>query len=116
MHCLSRKLQCFLLVLVAFNLLHAQPRTDAAPASLSGVIVGSAGASVAVHLEPSVQSAVRYYDGYEAVPKADGSFTFTQIPPGHYRLTVDASVFVPPADFDSQTANVGDDRTKSPTH
>ena len=115
MHCLSRKLQCFLLVLVAFNLLHAQPRTDAS-ASLSGVIVGSAGASVAVHLEPSVQSAVRYYDGYEAVPKADGSFTFTQIPPGHYRLTVDASVFVPPADFDSQTANVGDDRTKSPTH
>jgi hypothetical protein len=111
MHYLSRKLQCFLLVLVAFKLLHAQPRTDAS-ASLSGVIVGSAGASVAVHLEPSVQSAVRYYDGYEAVPKADGSFTFTQIPPGHYRLTVDAGVFVPPANFDSQTANVGDDRTR----
>jgi hypothetical protein len=42
-----------------------------------------------VHLERATEDPVRYYDGYEAVPRPDGSFSFTEIPHGDYTITVD---------------------------
>jgi hypothetical protein len=88
-------------------------------ASLSGVVRNGSGATVAVHLEPANLSPVRYYDGYEAVAKEDGSFTFTEIPPGKYRLTVEANSFLPPipsAPPGAQiTLAIGDDRERRQT-
>lgn len=111
----SCKLQALLLVFFAVSLAHAAKHSDGT-ASLSGIVKGGSGAAVAVHLEPVTQSPVRYYDGYEAVPKEDGSFTFTEIPPGEYRLTVEANVFVPPIPFGSPgstiTLRIGDDRDR----
>ena len=72
----------------------AQKRPDGT-ASLSGVVTGGAGATVAVHLEPKGDNPARYFDGYEAVAGTDGRFAFSEIPPGEYRLTVDASIGVP---------------------
>jgi protocatechuate 3,4-dioxygenase beta subunit len=51
---------------------------------------GASGAIVAVHLEPTIEGPVRYYDGYEATPRPDGSFYFTEIPAGDYRITVES--------------------------
>jgi hypothetical protein len=85
-------------MLFAVSLVYAEKHADGT-ASLSGVVKGASGAAVAVHLEPMPQSPVRYYDGYEAVPKDDGSFTFTEIPAGEYRLTVESSVPVQQIDF-----------------
>lgn len=109
------KLQALLLVFFAVSLAHAEKRSDGT-ASLSGVVKGALGAAVAVHLEPVMQSPVRYYDGYEVVPKNDGSFTFTEIPPGEYRLTIEANSFVPPissAPYGAQiTLRIGDERDR----
>ncbi len=93
----SCKLQALLLVLFAVSLVHAE-KHSVGTASLSGVVKGGSGACLAIHLEPSAQSPVRYYDGYEALPREDGSFTFTEIPPGKYRLSVEEGV-VTPIDF-----------------
>ena len=111
----SCKLQALLLVLFAVSLAHAEKHSDGT-ASLSGVVIGASGAAVAVHLEPETQSTVRYYDGYEAVPREDGSFSFTEIPPGEYRLTVEANSFVPPIPSgppgSTITLRIGDERAR----
>jgi hypothetical protein len=93
----SYKLQAVLLVLFPFSLAHAE-KHSVGTASLSGVVKGGSGASLAVHLEPIAQSPVRYYDGYEALPREDGSFTFTEIPPGKCRISVEEGT-VTPIDF-----------------
>jgi hypothetical protein len=86
-----------LLILSSFSVALAETKSDAT-ASLSGVVKGGPVANLAVHLEPAIQSPVRYYDGYEALPREDGSFTFAEIPPGKYRLSVEEGV-VTPIDF-----------------
>jgi len=91
------KLQGLILVLFAVSLAHAEKHI-VETASLSGVVKNGSGASLAVHLEPATQSSVRYYNGYEAVPREDGSFTFTEIPPGKYRISVEEGT-VTPIDF-----------------
>jgi hypothetical protein len=58
-------------------------------ASVAGVLEGDRGKNATVHLTPTVLDPFWYYDGYEAIPKSDGTFAFTEIPPGQYRLTVD---------------------------
>jgi len=64
-------------------------------ASLTGLVKGGSGTAVALHLEPTTMSPVRAFDGYEAVLKEDGTFLFTEIPPGEYRLTVESSGPIP---------------------
>jgi hypothetical protein len=70
---------------------HAEDKRSTT-ASLSGTITGAT-ASVAVHLEPMIESPMRYYDGYETDSQANGAFSFTFIPPGEYRLSVEAPGF-----------------------
>lgn len=109
------KLFAMFLILPACTVALAEKHSDGT-ASLSGVVKGALGATVAVHLEPATQNPVRYYDGYEAIPKENGSFTFTEIPPGEYRLTVEANSFVPPipsAPPGAQiTLRIGDERDR----
>ncbi|MDT7812605.1 MAG: hypothetical protein QOJ42_2521, partial [Acidobacteriaceae bacterium] len=85
----SGKSLAILCLLFVSNLAHPQDRSHAT-AQIAGVLKGGSGAIVAVHLEPATEDTWRYYDGYEAVPRPDGSFSFSEIPPGEYRLTVDA--------------------------
>jgi hypothetical protein len=110
----SRRLLPLLLVLLPCSPAHAGKNSDGTT-SLSGVVKGASGANVALHLEPVADNPVRYYDGYEAVPRADGFFSFTEIPPGNYRLTVEASGFTAtlPADMPSGalTLRAGKKRT-----
>lgn len=94
----SLKFLALLLVLPISSLALAERHSDGT-ASLSGFVKGGSGAAVALHLEPATKSPVRYYDGYEAVLKEDGSFLFTEIPPGNYQLTVESHGFVPPVPF-----------------
>ncbi len=92
----SGKLLAVLCALFVSNIAHPQNRSHAT-ASIAGVLKGGSGAIVAVHLEPATEDPLRYYDGYEAVPRPDGSFSFSEIPPGDYRLTVDAESQLPMA-------------------
>jgi hypothetical protein len=87
MNCNSWKLLSLLLVLFPGSPAGAETHSGNS-ASLSGVVKGGSDANLIIHLESAVDNPVRYYDGYEALPKADGSFSFTEIPPGNYRLTV----------------------------
>ncbi len=84
-----------LLILSSFSLAFAETRSRDT-ASLSGVVKGGSGTNMAVHLEPTTQSPVRYYDGYEATLKNDGSFTLTEIPPGEYRISIEENTITPP--------------------
>jgi hypothetical protein len=112
MNCNSWKLLPLLLVLFPGNLAGAETHSGSS-ASLSGVVKGGSDANLTIHLEPAVDNPVRYYDGYEALPKADGSFSFTEIPPGNYRLTVvdaNAQVSKAPRPGISVPLNPGGDR------
>ena len=64
----SGKLLAILCALFVSNLAHPQGRSHAT-ASIAGVLKGGSGAIVAVHLEPATEDPLRYYDGYEAVPR-----------------------------------------------
>ena len=112
----SRTLLAFVLVLPNFSIAAPSDKHSDGMASLSGIIKGGSGATVAVHLEPATESPVRYYDGYEAVPKEDGSFQFTEIPPGEYQLSLEANTFVPAIPSappgGTITLLVGDDRDR----
>jgi hypothetical protein len=85
----SGNLLAVLCALFVSNVAHPQDHSHAT-ASIAGVLNGGSGAILAVHLEPATEDPVRYYDGYEAMLQQDGSFSFTEIPPGDYRLIVDA--------------------------
>lgn len=82
------KLFCLSCVLFLSQVAHPATRSNGT-ASVSGVLKGDVGSHVLLHLVPTTADPVRYYDGYEAQPKADGTFSFTEIPPGQYRLTID---------------------------
>jgi hypothetical protein len=97
MNSTARKLLVLPCILFLSQIAFTATQSDGT-AALSGVVKGGSGANLAVHLEPTPQSPVRYYDGYEALPREDGSFTFTEIPPGKYRLSVAEGV-VTPIDF-----------------
>jgi hypothetical protein len=62
-------------------------------ATMTGVIIG-ASTPVVVYLQPTGQNPTRYYDGYKAEAKSDGSFVFAQIEPGSYRIRAEASGFI----------------------
>ena len=89
------KLIALLLIFSSSSLVLPENKPDTT-ASLSGVVKGGSGTNLAVHLEPTTQSPVRYYDGYESTLKNDGSFTFTEIPPGEYRISVEEDIVTPP--------------------
>jgi len=89
------KLSALLLVLSPCFLGIAE-KHSAGTASVSGRVKGGSDAAVVLHLEAVAENPVRYYDGYEAVPAPDGTFSFTEIPPGDYRLTVEPSAIAPP--------------------
>ena len=72
----------------------ARPKTDGTGA-VAGVVRGAKGVPVVVHLQPVDDDPTRYYDGYEVTAEKDGSFYFAEIKPGTYRLTAEASGFMP---------------------
>src|SRR3984957_2513291 len=85
----SGNLLAILCALFVSSVAHPQDHSYAT-ASIAGVLNGGSGAILTVHLEPTTEDQVRYYDGYEAMLQPDGRFSFTEIPPGDYKLTVDA--------------------------
>jgi hypothetical protein len=89
-----RMLLLIFLIALACNLTSAQEQADNL-ANLSGTVRGGEGALIALHLESISDNPVRYFDGYESTPAADGSFAFTAIPPGDYRITLEANQIMP---------------------
>jgi hypothetical protein len=65
------------------------PASRSAAASVDGQIVNTGLSSVTVRLERTPANPLRYFDGYFASAKADGSFHFRDVAPGRYRLTAE---------------------------
>jgi hypothetical protein len=80
------------LALLFCVLAQAQPKNKAT-ADLLGVVGGSDGASVLLHLRALDENPVRYYDGYEVKAANDGSFDFADIQPDPYQLETDGTGF-----------------------
>jgi len=95
MNCSTRKLFALTCILFLSQIALAAAHPGGM-ASLSGVVKGGSGTNLAVHLEPTTQTPVRYYDGYESTLKNDGSFAFTEVPPGEYRISVEEDIVTPP--------------------
>jgi len=66
------------------------------PRELSGVVKGSGGVPILLHLRALDDNPVRYYDGYEEKAAKDGSFHFIEVKPGTYRLEIETSGFTLP--------------------
>jgi hypothetical protein len=73
---------------------HAQ-RKDDGTAEVFGVVKGSGGAPVAIHLRSLEQNPVRYYDGYAETTEKDGSFHFAHIAPGAYQFETTSGFMLP---------------------
>jgi Carboxypeptidase regulatory-like domain len=70
----------------------AQSSADAT-AAISGVVKGVDIPAI-VYLQAPDDNPTRYYDGYQATTKEDGSFSFRDVKPGTYQLRVEASGFM----------------------
>ncbi|MGO8789971.1 MAG: collagen binding domain-containing protein [Terriglobia bacterium] len=81
------------MVFLMYGVAVAQTKKDGT-ASIAGVVRGTEGVSVVLHLQPVNDNPARYYDGYEVTAEKDGRFYFAEIKPGTYRLTAEASGFM----------------------
>ena len=83
----------------------ANPKKDAT-AAISGIVRGAHGLPVVLHLEPINGSPTRYYDGYEVTAESDGRFSFSDIQPGTYQLTGEASGLISATGHDGTAATI----------
>jgi hypothetical protein len=70
----------------------AQSKNDGT-AMITGMVIG-ANTPIVVYLQPTGENPTRYYDGYKAEAKSDGSFVLANIEPGSYRIRAEASGFI----------------------
>lgn len=61
--------------------------------TVEGVVNGATGL-LTVYLQAIDDNPLRYYDGYKATAKQDGSFIFTYVKPGTYQIKAQASGFM----------------------
>ena len=95
-HC---RLRCLALCLVGVASVAAQtppPPANADLASLSGAVTNSVTGAPVLRAHVSIRSSGGSEQQYGAVTNGEGKFTMTQLPPGHYTVTVERTGFVMP--------------------
>src|ERR1700723_164010 len=94
-----RRLRWLLLLLASVANVAAQtpPAAVAADlASLSGAVTNSVTGSPVLRAHVSLRSAGGSEQQYGAMTNGEGKFTMTQLPPGHYTVSVEHAGFVMP--------------------
>jgi hypothetical protein len=88
--------QCLVLVLAGVAHLPAQSQPPAATelASLSGAVANSVTGAPVLRAHVSIRNNGGFEEQYGALTNGEGKFAITQLPPGHYTVSVERAGFV----------------------